>query len=208
MKEFENLRKLIADTKVDSNTYVYYDQESGKIKKIGGKSKNTDLSYIITDSKIVEPIMKGLKGLDDYVVEYDISKKKLNLKEIKKPETEDARSLLTFKAVPKQQKTRKIDVLIQQDLKNKCWKIKLSKAIVESLINESIYIRSNLFFSITKKNDPNVLYRTISCPIGELVKEENLEGKSFLFKYDTEYQKDISVYTSNYFDVYKYEVLE
>jgi hypothetical protein len=209
MDSIKNLLELVANTKVDEKTYVYFDQENGKIQKIGGKIDSSGLSFISIDPKKVEPIMKGEKGLDDYVVEFDISLKKLNLKEIHRPETEDERSILTFKEIPLNQKTRKVDVLVQQDKKNKCWNIKLSDKIKESLKQESVYIRSSLFFSITKKNDPNILYRTISCPIGELLKDENKNGVSFPFEYKTEIDNNqLSVYTSKYFDIYKHEVLE
>lgn len=208
MQEFKTLQDLVADTKVNKDTYVYYDQETGKIKRVGGKTESNGLSYITTDPKLVEPIMKGLKGLDDYVVEYDISKKTLNLKEVKRPEAEDEKSLLTFKEVPTLLKTKKVDVLIQQNLKKQVWIIRLSKSIVDSLKSESVYIRSNLFFSVTEKGNPNVLYRTISCPISELVNEENYTGKEFSFKYDIENSTNLSVFTSKYFDAYKYEVIK
>lgn len=204
MYDLKKIIDLIASTKVDPKTYVYFDQETGKIERIGGKTENTELSYITVNPKIVEPIMKGERGLSDFVVEYDINHKKLAVKELKIPETEDERSLLTFKEIDHQQKTKKVDVLLQQDFKNKVWRIQLSGKIKESLKNESVYIRSSLFFSITKKNDPNILYRTISSPIGELIKD----SVTFPFKYDFEFdKKEVSVYTSKYFDVYKYEVL-
>lgn len=207
MKDLKLLKDLVAETKIDKNTYVYYDQETGKIKRVGGKTESNNLSYIVTDPKVVEPIMKGLKGLDDYIVEYDIAKKSLNIKEIKRPDTEDEKSLLTFKEIPKKLKTRKVDVLVQQDLHRKVWIVKLSKEISESLRKEAVYIKSNLFFSITKKNDPNILYRTISCPISDLVNQENNLGVEFSFKYTVEHTTDLSLYTSKYFDAYKYEVI-
>ena len=206
MDNFADLRELIASTKVDNKTYVYFDQETGKIERVGAKTDSDDLSYITVDPKTVEPLMKGEKGLNSYIVEYDIVSKKLNLKELKKPVAEDERSLLTFKEIPVIQKTKKIDVLVQQDFKNCVWKIFLSDKISESLKQEAVYIRSSLFFSITQKNNPNILYRTINCSIAELVENEFVE-----FPFESQFEIDkvnLSVYTSTYFDVYKYEVLD
>ena len=206
MNSFEELLRIVSDTKVDSKTYVYFDQETGKIEKIGGKSDPKGLSFITVDSKIVKPILSAEKSLDDYIVEYDITKKQLSVKELKRPETEDERSLLTFKEILKTQKTKKIDVLLQQDFKNKCWAISLSEKIKEQFHDESAYIRSNMFFSVTKKGNPNILYRTISFPISDLIKQDKL---SVPFECDFEFDKlEVSVYTSSYFDVYKYEVLD
>lgn len=205
MNSLKELLSVIADTKVNSDTYVYYDSENGKIEKIGGQSDPGTLSYITVEHKSVEPILKGEKSLEDFVVDYDMSKQKLTIKEIKTPETEDERSLITFKQIPKTQKTKKVDVLLQQDIQNKKWNIDLSDKIKENLRKESVYIRSSLFFSITKKDDPNILYRTISIPIGELVKG----AVSVPFESDEEIdKKKISVYTSKYFEIYKHEVLE
>jgi hypothetical protein len=205
MDSLKGLLAVIAETQVNSQTYVYYDSETGKIEKIGGKSDPGKFSYITVDHKIVDPILKGEKSLEDFVVDYDMTKQKLSVKEIKTPETEDERSLITFKQIPKKQKTRKIDVLIQQDIKNKTWMIELSDNIKENLRKESVYIRSNLFFSITKKDDPNILYRTINVPIGELVKDK------IFVSFETNEELDsagLSVYTSKYFEIYKHEVLE
>lgn len=205
MDSIKELLSIVADTKVDKKTYVYYNSETGKIEKLGGKSDPGNLSYITVEHKTVESILNGEKSLEDFVVDYDMAKQKLSVREIKTPETEDETSLITFKQIPKTQKTRKIDVLIQQDITKKNWTIDISDKIKENLRKESVYIRSSLFFSITKKDDPNILYRTINVPIGELVK-----GTIHIpFSTDEELDStNLSVYTSKYFEIYKHEVLE
>lgn len=205
MSSIRSLYDLFKETTIDTQTYVYFDQETGKIEKVGSFIKDEPLSYITVDQSKVSPIMKGEKGIDEFIVEYDIVNKKLNLKEVKRAHDNDERSILSFKEISKHQKTKKVDVLIQQDFIEENWKVTLSSKIIENLKKESVRITANLFFSITKKNDPNILYRTISCSIGDLVDKGTL---TFPFESQIEVDKtQISVYTSTYFDVYKYEIL-
>jgi hypothetical protein len=206
MDSVKSLYDLFKETKIDTKTYVYFDQETGRIEKVGAWTQDDSYSYITVDPSKVAPIMQGEKGLDDFTVEYDIVTKKLNLKEIKRAQEEDERSIVTFKEISKHQKTKKVDVLLQQDFANSTWIVTLSDKIIENLKKESVRITTNLFFSITRKNDPNILYRTISCSIGNLIEHGSIY---FPFNYQFEFDKtEISVYTSTYFDVYKYEVLD
>lgn len=98
------------------------------------------------------------------------------------------------------------DVQIRQDIEDQCWKIKLSDKLIHSLTKNSIFLNTELHFSITELHDPTVLYRTLYTDFKTIFEEGEVE---FPFKYQFEWDKqDVSVFTMKKFDSYYYEVTE
>lgn len=96
------------------------------------------------------------------------------------------------------------DVKIVQDNYYKCWTIKLDKKTINTLKNTYLG-NDTLYFSITSKNDPNILYRIFKCSIKELLDNTI----SFSFEYSWEFEnEEVSVYTPKYFKKYIHEVRE
>ena len=60
-----------------------------------------------------------------------------------------------------------------------------------------------LYFSITAKHDPNILYRSLKVSMSELNKIHVIP-----FEFENEKNKDVSLYTAKYFDSYAHEVIE
>lgn len=101
---------------------------------------------------------------------------------------------------------REFDISIKQDHILKNWSINIHKKTKKSLI-ESKYIANDiLYFSITAKNDPNILYRVIKCNLKDLLQEKI---DLIPFEYDWEFNKEeVSVYTPKYFKNYIQEVIQ
>ena len=59
-----------------------------------------------------------------------------------------------------------------------------------------------MYFSITAKHDPNILYRSLKIPLSMLADKLVIP-----FKYDAEHKEDLSIYTAKYFDSYGHEIL-
>jgi len=96
------------------------------------------------------------------------------------------------------------DITICQDTVNKVWKIIINSTIKKAL-TATINTDYTLYFSITSKNDPNVLYRSLEFTVSNLVADGSL---TIPFKYDIESNfDDVSIYTSKYFDNYLHEVI-
>jgi hypothetical protein len=97
------------------------------------------------------------------------------------------------------------DIQVVQDLKNTCWKFLISKELRSNLVENKVSLKVNLGFSITQKNNPNVLYRTLVFPFSQLVNDYYVVLD---FKNDFEFNGDpISLYTIKRFDTYSYEVI-
>jgi len=74
------------------------------------------------------------------------------------------------------------------------------------MLKSNFFGNDMLFFSITEKHDPNVLYRSLSFNIRELISNESIIHP---FKYKWEFdKKDVSIYTPKFFQNYIHEILE
>jgi hypothetical protein len=192
----------------DSNTvYVYHDEE-GKIHKVSNKKdeKETTLKLLITEKEDVKLIQQGVKRIEDFVVAYDPASKQLRVKEL----TYDT------KIISVQDKLYKVptdiedpDLLIQHE--NNVWRVSYKEEHRKADMKSRDYVldeSSNLlfFFSVTEKNDPNVLYDLFSVPYHELLSNPSVEVESQL-KQDKD-PSDVSIYVARYFDTYKFEVIE
>lgn len=98
------------------------------------------------------------------------------------------------------------DVVVRQNTVKKCWEISLNNQLKNFLIQSKKLTDSMLYFSVTEKHDPNILYRSINFSLSDL-----LSSKSYVipFKYDFEFKNtDISIYTAKYFDSYGHEIIK
>jgi hypothetical protein len=97
-------------------------------------------------------------------------------------------------------------VIIVHNIKNKRWEVKLNTALTELIKDKEVMRRDVLFFSVTTKDNPNILYRTFVCRASDVITNGLV---TFDFKYNEEVNKDkISVYTKRTFESYSYEVIE
>lgn len=184
-------------------SYVFHNKE-GKIHKVS--SKNTlddDYEVLEVSYNEVKDIMSGKKRLDDFKVEYDIALKCLALKEI----TYENKIASIDSRLYKLPETQELsDIRIVNDRKNNYWKILLDPELRK---NKHFLERPglvNLHFSITAKNDPNILYSTFIVNLKDLVERDFVEIDDQI-KFDNSI-KDLSIYTAKYLDTYAYELIE
>lgn len=97
------------------------------------------------------------------------------------------------------------DITVIQNNISGCWEIELSQQARQGL-ERSMYVGSDvLYFSITSKYDPNIVYRTIEFSVSDILIKA-IQKYPYQFKWEYE-QEDVSVYTSKFFESYKHEVL-
>jgi hypothetical protein len=95
--------------------------------------------------------------------------------------------------------------IVQNNIKG-LWEVYLSDQMIRSLDRINYFAEDILYFSVTAKHDPNILYRTIEFSLRDLLNERY---RSYPFRYNWEFNKDdVSVYTSKFFDSYSHEILE
>ena len=88
-------------------------------------------------------------------------------------------------------------IILSKDNTKNVWRISADSDFLLDLKDKNVTINlSNYYFSITKKDDPNVLYRLIRFSDSDEVAFEND------FEFDNE---EVSVYTMRRFDTYHYE---
>jgi hypothetical protein len=203
-----DLMKLVESTKVDASVYVYFDPTAGKIHKIGRKDDTLEkLSWILVHPEDVEPIMSGKKHVDEYKVSFDPDKKHYKLLERLSTIDDNVYNVLHEIPIKKTdvEKYYDVDLIISQNLKETCWKVKISSEIQKACQNGA-FLYKNLLFSITAKHDPNILYRLLRVDFSSLV----LNGY-MVFPFEEKFEEvesDISIFTSKAFDSYIYEVVK
>ena len=97
------------------------------------------------------------------------------------------------------------DIVIRQDTEFDTWNIKINPHTKKFLRMSGYNPKETLYFSITSKHDPNILYRSLEFKIGDLL----LESTSLIpFICDAEHDpNNVSIYTAKYFDKYVHEII-
>jgi len=101
---------------------------------------------------------------------------------------------------------RDIDVNVVQNNLLGCWEIYLGRKTKKSLEMINYIGHDILYFSVTAKHDPNVLYRTMEFSLTKLLKNK-VEKYPYQHKWERD-KEDVSVYTSKFFETYSHEILE
>jgi len=186
---------------INQDRYVYFD-ENGEITKITNYKEDENTSFVKVDYKLVEKIMEGLLPSFNFMVIYDISIREY----VVKPKISMTEFTYTVNDRIHEIKKNLIDadLTIIQDIKNACWKFNINDSLRSQLLAQNISINTPLFFSITKKHNPHVLYRTIEVKFSEILEQLDF---SVPFIYNDENTTTLSVYTIKKMQSYKYEVL-
>lgn len=209
-----SLNKLLIQQKPDSSTphsfYVYFDEWHGTIISIASKKQdNIKHPYLLTKDPTVKDLMKGTKSLKKYVVaeDYQTQSYKIVLRDnyLRLKKAEEYLSKITKTPLSSEQDINiiaylsdyKVQIYISEDL---FYKITGNKGNSEVHI-ENTHSFDDLKFYITRKNNPNILYQTLSVNPVDLV-----TNKTQLFdlsRLSTKVQLgDIDIYTKRVFKTY------
>jgi len=165
----------------------------GNILKIA-KTPLENVDYIKVDQAEVELIANGTHSMMDYCVEYDFLEKEYKLKHVKSVQEEKTVSNFLYN-IPDDCPTA--DIKIVKDNVNKEWRLQVNEEFLQDLQNKNITVDPTIsFFSITQKDNPNVLYRLLKFDDSKTIKFSNH------FEFDN---NSFSVYTLKKFDTYCYE---
>ncbi len=101
---------------------------------------------------------------------------------------------------------RDVDVNVVQNNLLGCWEIYLGRNTRKSLETVNYIGQDKMYFSVTAKHDPNILYRTMEFSLVNLLRNKS---EKYPFQYEWEFDRtDVSVYTSKFFETYSHEILE
>lgn len=179
--------------------YVIFNKDSGEIESISNTVTSED-TYIQVPLADVLSLKTGVEDISNYHVQYNPKNKELELKS----KYEFALDALTVNDSIYELPETLIDdadVQVIQDIPNTCWKIKLGNSIRDNIKRKGINLNANFLFSVTKKGDPNILYKTLSVHIGKTV-ADNYCIVPFDMPFETT-KIPVSVYTARKFDTYQ-----
>ena len=166
------MRWRIPNTSEHVVTYykVYFDKKTGEIQSITTREKSHLDTYFSTTFNEVEEFISGTKNLIDYKVVYDI--KKSNYLIIHRNE----KIVLDVDNLVHQIKTgNSAQLVVTKNNKEKSWQFYIDRNLTkQNNINASI-LDETLWFSITKKNNPNILYRHFTVSLKELTDKETID---------------------------------
>ncbi len=200
-KLIEFLKSLKLEISSEAYSYLYYDPDNGKIEKISSRNDDTTeykIFKILTE--YVEDIINGKKRIEDFRVTYNSKKQCLELSSLDiKSDNEDVNYKIFRVSKVDVSKIQNYDLTIRQNNQDKCWNF-----FIRNDLKSLEYNNNNMFFSITAKNDPNILYRTIVFNTTDLYSG----CVSIPYKYKSEEDvENTSVYTNKILETYAHEVL-
>jgi len=205
MSDLNDLINTIAkQVETGGKVFVYYTKETGAIIRIANKlvPELANSELVLSPRQDVLPVLHGYKRLEDYVVSYIPSMKDFAV--VEKDNNVNNLSINDRLFEIKVSKTSDYELKIVQRVQDKVWAVSLNKKI-QSLLEKTGYNQhKQLTFTITKKNDPNVLIRRFEVAVLELIYKNVIE-----FPYENEWESnhlEVSIYTNKYFDNYKHEV--
>jgi len=128
---------------------------------------------------------------------------KLNL--IKTSDLKNGQIILSGKQLYQAQTEKDYDIIVQQNTQNKTWSMIINPYTKKFLQTSGYRSNETLYFSVTAKYDPNVLYRSLEFTVSDLLADNDCV---IPFKTEAEADpKNVSIYTAKYFDSYAHEVI-
>ena len=186
---------------ITRDRFVYFDKD-GEITKITNYEEDDNSSFIKLDYSKVENILEGSVSSVDFSIIYDILTREYVLTQ--KANKNDFIYDINNRIHEIKQDITDPDFTVIQDLQNKCWKFKINETLRDHLEKYNLSISTPLFFSITRKYDPHILYRTISIKFSNILEKLDF---SIPFVYTNENTENLSIYTIKQLQTYKHEVL-
>jgi len=200
-----NLRKFVENLEVSKSNvgmHVYFDPDTGKINKISSKEETAPgLHSIYVNYEDVKDIQHGVRRIDDFIVTYNPTKNRLVITDqLEKTKIPNVRDRLYN--IPQNVPNADINICCYRDE----WTVYLNeeKRLEHFEADKRLSFDLVMNFSITDKNDPNILHQSIKINYQSLLNQEQVNISDQIDS--TINPNNVSVYTAKYFDTYNYEV--
>lgn len=187
---------------MDRTRFVYFD-ETGELTKITNYLEDGASSFIKVDYKKVEDILQGTISSFEFIVTYDPSTRDYDIRS--KIINNEIINDVNNRIYEIKKNVSDPDITIIQDTTTKCWKFKINQEILNNIVSNNMLISTPLIFSITKKHNPNILYRTFTVNFSDILEDIDF---SIPFVYTEEETRNFSIYTVKKMQSYNYEVLD
>lgn len=181
--------------------YVKFKENTGEIIGIAPR-RDPDSVAIEVDLEEVKDIINGAESKRNYRVQYNPKTKDLELVNVNRYKFDGVTVNDFIYEIP-EQSSDDPDLTVVQDIPNSCWKIILGKNLKSNLRKQGLKLNTKLYFSITAKHDPNVLYKTLEVDFSQ-VANENYAVLDFSMPFENK-DTEISIFTSRKFDTYLFK---
>lgn len=179
---------------------VYFDVESGNILSITNRELGKDLGSFIVPIQEVEDFLAGTRNMTKHRVVFNVKEQQYQIVSNQENIIVSADDLI-FRIM----NLDNAQIVVQQCLKEKCWKIFASTEIRKKMKAVGARLEEVLFFSITEVGNPNILYNHYYVSIKDIIEKDFVK---FNFTSQDELDpKQISVYTNRKFEKYSHEVV-
>lgn len=186
------LSQLTHEVSQEEEHYVYYDKDTNKIEKITPVRDTLSINeFFKINSEFVEPILLGIKKIDDYIVYYDFSLKSRQIKLLKTYNN----NIQTLIEVSNEVNSADLEILVSQ----KNIKFSLTNDLYEHINSDY----SSIIIAVTEKNNPYKLYNST------MFTANNLTDSGFCIDYQftkAVLENGVSIYTNKIFDTYSLKV--
>jgi len=200
-----NLQKFIENLEVSRSNigmYVYFDPDNGKIIKISNREEQIQGHHsLYVNFDDVADIQKGIRRLEDFIVTYNPVENRLQVTDqIEKVRIPNVRDRL-YK-IPQHVPDADLTISNYKDE----WSIYIDneKRLEQVSMQKQFTFNLEMHFSITDKNDPNILHQAIKVSYQSLLNEEIVSLNDQIKT--TIDPNNVSIYTAKYFDKYNFEV--
>jgi hypothetical protein len=175
---------------------VYFDKNTGDIQSISNVEQDFESSFPVQIDD-VRDFLNGNKSITTHKVVYDVRTSSYVIVSKNKKIESDVNDNV-YKITP----TNNAQVIVKYKTKQNSWNISLSDEAKIELEDKKERINQNLRFSVTQKNNPNILHEYFTTTVEHLIDNE-LEVSS-----QTQFNlEDFSVYTNRRFQKYSCEVV-
>jgi len=176
---------------------VYFDKHTGNILSISNVEQDIENSFV-ADIDDIRPYINGEKSITRHKVIYDIKTSAYVIVDKYKKIESDVND-----NVYKIEQQNNAQIFVQYIKSTNKWKITLSDTAKKDLSTKKELINQRLQFSITQKNNPNILYEYFTTTVELLLDEPIIIDSQSQYDFD-----NFSVYTNRKFQKYSCEVVD
>lgn len=168
------------------------------------KDKSSVFFYNTADTLLWNNVNNCLE-VDLADIHENVQYKNIKLNLTAAADLKNGQTILSGKHLYQTQIDKQYDIIVQQNTINKTWNIVLNPYTKKFLLNSGYNPKETLYFSVTSKYDPNILYRSLEFKVGDLLSNNT---SIILFMNEIEQSIDsVSIYTAKYFDSYAHETI-
>ena len=178
--------------------YIKDDYKIDHNKTYGEVYFYSNNNVIILSDDIIQVVNISTKEI------FSLDEDKLNINNI--DTVNNGEKILVGKKLYIVHTNKEIDLLIIQNNLAKHWEVSINPTTKAFLRTSGYSNNDTVYFSITAKYDPNILYESLTIPIQDLISHEEVIIR-FNDKLDYE-SLEPSLYTTKYFENYAHEVIK